>query len=148
VQRNRAVPRGANGAQLAQPVPAAIDRPRIEPPVPVVSPRVPAAAAPAPAAAPAAISMPGQPARAKPAPTPLEMALEGRASRQPERPPPAAEAAPITFAPPAPQGGRVLAEPVTAEPTKPIVQVVSKQPPHAAASFGELLRRSLSLRPR
>jgi hypothetical protein len=71
------------------------------------------------------------------------MALEGRASGglgQAERPAPAAA--------PAPTEGRVLAEPNTAEPTKPIVQVVSKQPPPAAASFGELLKRSLSLRPR
>jgi hypothetical protein len=72
------------------------------------------------------------------------MALEGRASGglgQPER---AAPAAPQ----PPPSEGRVLAEPNTTEPTKPIVQVVSKQPPVAAASFGELLKRSLSLRPR
>lgn len=99
--------------------------------------------------------------RAKTAPTPLEMALEDRASRRVDPP-----TQPISFTPgpmpraavpppaqplaqsPASEAGRVLSDPEPAEPSKPIVQVVSRQPPIAASSFGELLRRSLSLRPR
>jgi hypothetical protein len=42
----------------------------------------------------------------------------------------------------------MLVDPPVAQPSKPIVQVVSKHPPTASSSFGELLKRSLSLRPR
>jgi hypothetical protein len=168
VQRNRGLPRGDNGASRPQaapmtaPVAAAPPARRAEPPVAAV-PTPPAAVMATPAGASAA-------ARARPAPTPLEMAFEGRVS-QPEQltqpidlaPLPTASSSGGTAA--ASRGGasadtaasrggasgrdgRVLAEPNTPEPSKPIVQVVSKQPPHTAASFGELLRRSLSLRPR
>jgi hypothetical protein len=144
VQRNRGAQRGDNGAERVQQAPAVVRRTPAEPPpapvaAPVSAPPPPPPAPPAPAPAMA------QPARARPAPTPLEMALEGRASGGVGKPERAAPAAPP---PSPPTEGRVLAEPNTAEPTKPIVQVVSKQPPAAAASFGELLKRSLSLRPR
>jgi hypothetical protein len=153
VQRNRSLPRSDNGASRPQPAPmpapvaAAPPARRAEPQVAAVLP--PAAVIAAPAAA----------ARARPAPTPLEMAFEGRVS-QPHQATQPIDLAPLPTASsgggtaPALHGGasardgRVLAEPNTPEPSKPIVQVVSKQPPHTAASFGELLRRSLSLRPR
>ena len=147
VQRNRNSSRGGNGARAPQPVAA------IAPPAAVPAPRraeVPVPSAPAPTA-----PAPTAPARGRHAPTPLEMALEGRVSQPAERfARPIDVAAPVAAPVPAPvpaparAAGRVLAEPITPEPSKPIVQVVSKQPPHAAASFGELLKRSLSLRPR
>jgi len=172
IQQNRGGTSAGGGAAPVQAIAAA--KPRVEPAV---------------SARPASTS--GAP-RAKAAPTPLELALEGRASRltpqqpvpkpavaapvapaAPARPAPAAPAraaaqpAPAAPAAPAPaparaqvyqnapapapapvREGRVLAEPTVAEPTKPIAQVLSKQPPIAALTFGELLRRSLSLRPR
>ncbi len=144
VQRNRSASRAGNGVPAPQPVAA------IAPPAAAPAPRraeVPVPPAPVAPVAPA----PGAPSRGRHAPTPLEMALEGRVSQPSEQ-----FASPTAVAPapaPAPAAptraaGRVLAEPITPEPSKPIVQVVSKQPPHAAASFGELLKRSLSLRPR
>jgi hypothetical protein len=42
----------------------------------------------------------------------------------------------------------LLIDPPIPQPTKPVAQVVSKHPPSVASTFGELLRRSLSLRPR
>jgi hypothetical protein len=158
VQRNRSLPRGDNGAvsktqagvgaPAAPPAPA---KPRVETAKVAPAPVPPPKAAPAPAPAQMAAPVPppaAAPARGKAAPTPLEMALEGRLSRPmetatqpPEVVPPPAATAPV-------REGRVLAEPIVPEPSKPIVQVVSKQPPHTVASFGELLRRSLSLRPR
>jgi hypothetical protein len=145
VQRNRSASRAGNGAPAPQPVAA------IAPPAAAPAPRraeVPVPPAPVAPVAPA----PSAPSRGRHAPTPLEMALEGRVSQPSEQfashtavaPAPA----PVPAAAPARAAGRVLAEPITPEPSKPIVQVVSKQPPHAAASFGELLKRSLSLRPR
>jgi hypothetical protein len=147
VQRNRTVRGEARaGAGLpvspARAVAAAGPRPRLEP-----------SAAAAPASPPQAA-----PARPKPAPTPLEMAFEARVSRPAEAPRPVLRSSgvptlalgsePPTAVRPAPQDGRVLVEPGAPEPTKPIVQVVSKQPPIVPSTFGELLRRSLSLRPR
>jgi len=45
-------------------------------------------------------------------------------------------------------GEPLIIDPPVPQPSKPVVQVVSKHPPSVALSFGELLRRSLSLRPR
>jgi len=139
VQRNRSSSRGGNGASARQPVAA------VAPPAAAPAPKrgeLPVPSAPVPSA----------PSRGRHAPTPLEMALEGRVSQPAEQFTRPVDVAPVpTPAPaaaPARAAGRVLAEPITPEPSKPIVQVVSKQPPHAAASFGELLKRSLSLRPR
>jgi DNA polymerase-3 subunit gamma/tau len=63
----------------------------------------------------------------------------GGAASAPRQSPPAA---------PAPREGAMLVDPPVVQPSKPIVQVVSKHPPTAASNFGELLKRSLSLRPR
>jgi hypothetical protein len=46
------------------------------------------------------------------------------------------------------QEGTLVADVAPAEPSKPIAHVVSTHPPFTSLSFGELLRRSLSLRPR
>jgi len=131
--------------------------------------RVPDMKPPAPAPRVAA-----QPERAMPAParptapgaTPLEMALEGEVARAAEsaaampapapRPQPLPEpvAPPVEArrqAPPAPEpeiGGRVLADPTPPQPTRPIVQAVTKHPPTQPHTFTELLKRSLALRPR
>jgi hypothetical protein len=119
-------------------------------PAPVAAPAPPAVRAPA---APVRSAAPAPEQRPKPkAPTPLEMAVEGRIS-QPAMPPP--EAKPqlpptrprVAAVAPAPQGV-LLVEGTLAEPSKPIAHVVSMHPPSTALTFGELLRRSLSLRPR
>jgi hypothetical protein len=108
-----------------------------------------------PAAPPA--RLPPQPERPMPAParptapgaTPLEMALEGEVAR-------AADAAAMSAAPMRSEqrgellegGGRVLADPTPPQLNRPIVQAVTKHPPTTPNSFGELLKRSLALRPR
>jgi len=58
-------------------------------------------------------------------------------------PPPAA-----TLSASSSHGEPLIIDPPVPQPSKPVVQVVSKHPPSMALSFGELLRRSLSLRPR
>jgi len=124
----------------------------------------PAAPAPAPrmpAPAPHPASPPGTALA-----TPLELALEDevvRASREPAqaRPmakPPAAPMAPMApmaaASPPSPAvhagppEGRVLADPGPMAASRPIAQAVTKHPPVTGQTFGDLLRRSLSLRPR
>jgi hypothetical protein len=76
-----------------------------------------------------------EPARPKAAPSPLQAAVESRVSRPGQGPVEEVR-------------GQLLEldEPVAS--TKPIAQVVSKHPPTTALAFGELLRRSLALRPR
>ena len=106
---------------------------------------------------------PTQPERPMPAParptapgaTPLEMALEGEVARAAES---AAASMPVRTDPTPSQqaaaarleetGGRVLADPTPPQPSRPIVQAVTKHPPVQAGSFAELLKRSLALRPR
>jgi hypothetical protein len=145
VQRNRDQPRAAAPAasapaaraSVAQPVPVA---------VPVASPQ-PAAARAGKASLPQPVSFakpaaqpvqsskaPVEPARPKVAASPLQAAVESRLSR------PGGAVEEIR--------GEMLSveEPVASG--KPIAQVVSKHPPTVALSFGELLRRSLALRPR
>ena len=101
--------------------------------------------------------------RARPGATPLELAVEDTLDRPavspvqaPNRGPaqplaaPAASA-PAAAAPAAPaqrRDGVVLADPTPPAPARPIAQVLSKQPPIVPTSFGDLLKRSLSLRPR
>ena len=123
-----------------------------------------------PAAPPA--RLPPQPERAMPAParptapgaTPLEMALEGEVARAAESAAAMPAPAPAARPQPAPQsalaepavvrhepieaGGRVLADPTPPQPTRPIVQAVTKHPPNQPHTFSELLKRSLALRPR
>ena len=98
--------------------------------------------------------------RTRPGATPLEMAVEDTLDRpavapvvqlptraaQPAAPPaPVAQAQPATAAR---RDGVVLADPVPATPARPIAQVLSKHAPITPTSFGDLLKRSLSLRPR
>ena len=122
-------------------------------PAPELRPAPAARAAPAPAAAPVRAAPPPE-QRPKPkAATPLEMAVEGRMSQpvspQPEVKRPMPQTTPKIAAVAAPVSeGVLLVEGTMAEPSKPIVHVVSKHPPSTALSFGDLLRRSLSLRPR
>jgi hypothetical protein len=84
--------------------------------------------------------------RAKPATaTPLEMAVEGHFSR-PVPAEPAAKPAVATAS--GSSQGVALVDVALPQPQKPIAHVVSKHPHSSAATFGDLLRRSLSLRPR
>ena len=152
VQANRAHPRAPG--QAAQPAAAARFDAR--------APAAPARPAPPPAAA--ARAEPRQPDRGKPGATPLEMAFEDQLSgaHAPPQAKPAPQQAAPSFtprepapsfsqqpaAPAGPREGAMLVDPQVAQPSKPIVQVVSKHPPSVASTFGELLRRSLSLRPR
>jgi hypothetical protein len=118
---------------------------------------------------------PPQPAK-RPAvdrrPTPLEMAVAGELDREqptgpmaapeprpmaqpavdPRREPPVRALRPATTPiepPAAPQAitPRFIEPDPPREATRPIVQVVSKHAPHADATFGAMLKRSLSLRP-
>jgi hypothetical protein len=93
--------------------------------------------------------------------TPLEMALEDEINKSPSEPPTAqfAVSRPARPAPGKPSFGAarnpndeeadfsVEAEPMR-EPNRSIAQVVSKHAPEIDATFGAMLRRSLSLRPR
>jgi hypothetical protein len=87
--------------------------------------------APEPRSAPG--PMPARPSA--PGSTPLEMALEGEVARAA-----AAHALEIE--------GRVIADPAPPIPSKPIAQATTKHPPASGNTFGDLLRRSLALRPR
>jgi hypothetical protein len=104
-------------------------------------------------------------------PTPLEMAVTGELDREvatgsmsmPEPRPPAdvrreaparaVRPATVPIEPPAPPAGPPVITPRVIEPdpprelARPIAQVVSKHAPPADATFGALLKRSLSLRP-
>jgi hypothetical protein len=99
--------------------------------------------------------------RARPGATPLELAVEDTLDRPAVAPvvqlptrgntqpiSPAAAAPPPPAAPTARRDGVVLADPAPPAPSRPIAQVLSKQPPITPTSFGDLLKRSLSLRPR
>ena len=158
VQENRHQPR--DGAADAHPQIAAV-------PQPVYQPAQPAPASRAAATQPRT----AEPRGGRPAATPLEMAVEGRLGEpayvaqpaapnpapvrpqlqqvqpqaQPQAQPRAQAAAPAA---PVSHEGVVLVEANVAQPTRPIAQVVSMNPPSLAPTFGELLRRSLSLRPR
>lgn len=163
VQHNRGRARtpGANVTAAGVPAPAAQLAPE------------PARAASMGAAA--AASVAARPARERLS-TPLEMAVEGELNRpasapaprapsqaqQPPRPAPAqpARQAPEPRAPtPQPMPRASVAQPAAAQPSridsasiappsKPIANVVSKHPSTEASSFGQLLSRSLRLRPR
>jgi hypothetical protein len=96
--------------------------------------------------------------RTRPGATPLEMAVEDTLDRPAVSPivsPPARAQAPAAAPQPAAaaqpaqrRDGVVLADPMPATPGRPIAQTLSKQPPVVPVSFGDLLKRSLSLRPR
>jgi hypothetical protein len=137
--------------------PAAASAPRAAAPAPApVKPQIPArqpAAEPAPA--PRAAAPAPEPVR-KPAQagaTPLEMAVAGldmpaSAKAEPRREPaaPAAPMAPPISPDEAFEPRRIEPEPMR-EPARPIAQTVSRHSPQVDATFGAMLKRSLSLRP-
>jgi hypothetical protein len=113
---------------------------------------VSAAAAPMAAASrEVAVSRPAapvaQPAPARPAASSPQRHVVAQEVVAPARVPRAAEPA-AAKAPAAPNQPSLLVDPVLETPSKPIAQVVSKHPPSTTLSFGDLLRRSLSARPR
>jgi hypothetical protein len=123
---------------------------------PSIEARPPAVSVPSPPQA-RAIATPPPPMapepRAKPkSATPLELAVEGQIASPVTAPLHTQTAAGI--APPPAASARPIEQPtllVDSEPVqsqKPITNVVSKHPPRSSLTFGELLRRSLSLRPR
>lgn len=164
VQENRQRPRPAAAARKPAPAIAA-------PSLNETRRGVPAPAAPPVSARPAESPLRSVPAietRGKPkSATPLELAVEEGILQPAQAEPPRAPAAPapvvaapVAPAPAAPRAARqaaakppptegvVLVDVAPTTPSKPIVQVLSPHPPQAASTFGELLRRSLSLRPR
>jgi hypothetical protein len=154
VQQNRVKPRpdGGAGEQLGA-------RERGAPsgrPVPMAG--APMASAPM-ASAPMAAAAPPQRELARPdsrpAPGPEPRAASRVEQRDPHEVPTSVVPRPRVDAPPpaatlsaASRGEPLIIDPPVPQPSKPVVQVVSKHPPSVALSFGELLRRSLSLRPR
>ncbi|MFI5308417.1 MAG: hypothetical protein ACHQ53_13755 [Polyangiales bacterium] len=145
VEHNRQKPRPlqARPAPSAAAQPAARSTPEAAAPVaPVPAPAREVAATKPTAPGFAAQAAPARP----PAPSPQrqvvvqEVVAPPRVSRAAE--PAAAKA------PPAASGPSLLVDPVLDAPSKPIAQVVSKHPPSTPLSFGDLLRRSLSARPR
>jgi len=92
----------------------------------------------------------------RPAPGPEPRAASRVEEREPREIPTSAFPRPRLDVPPpaatlsasSSHGEPLIIDPPVPQPSKPVVQVVSKHPPSMALSFGELLRRSLSLRPR
>jgi hypothetical protein len=138
------------------------------PPSPVAKPQP--IARPAIAEAPAARAEVQPPRSAEPLParrgqdrsaTPLEMAVaeldlasaaaQNKAEARREPPAAAPAPAPVPIAPPiAPEEAfeaRVIEPEPMREPARPIAQVVSRHAPQVDATFGAMLKRSLSLRP-
>jgi hypothetical protein len=133
VQQNRHKPRpdGGGGEHGARDRGASSARP-----VPMV------AVAPA-AVPPAAVPAQREPTRreSRPAPRPEPRVASRVEQREPRE-------VPLSGPPRQTHGEPLIIDPPVPQPSKPVVQVVSKHPPSVALSFGELLRRSLSLRPR
>jgi hypothetical protein len=89
-----------------------------------------------------------QPA-ARPAPAPAQEPFMTRQdSRQDPRQDPRQDSRQDSRHEAVESGGRVLADPTPPQPTRPIVQAVTKHPPNQPHTFSELLKRSLALRPR
>ncbi len=132
VQENRTQPR----AQAVAPAPAAVE------------PEPPAAQRATRASSPLEMAVAGELDRAQPAPAPAPPAAAPAPPAAAPAPPAAAPAPAPAPAPASPEGGIVLADPNPVEPARSVAQVVSKSPVGTDLSFGELLRRSLSLRPR
>lgn len=86
--------------------------------------------------------------------TPLEMALEDEFNRQPMAAAPSKHVEPRMQAAPAAHRAEVSEQPFTIEPeplqepARPIAQVMSKHAAEMDITFGAMLKRSLSLRPR
>ena len=120
-------------AQSAQPAQASIAEPPSRPRIPAPEPRAAAAAQAAAAQRPAAAAKPAAaPAQAQPPSQP----------RVPLRP--EAQPAPQAHEPIVP---RTIEPDVPRPSTRPIAQLVSKHAPVVDATFGAMLKRSLSLRP-
>jgi hypothetical protein len=142
VQGNRAQSRDEHDEASAGPV--VVSDPPIE--IDPFASMAPAPFAAAPKASPHPASPPGTAAA-----TPLELAIEDevvRASREPVRAAAPSPAAPAQAAPAASAQGRTLADPAPMAVSRPIAQSGAKHPPASGQTFGDLLRRSLSLRPR
>jgi hypothetical protein len=166
----RAVSPAARPAPAAQ-APASPMRPAAAaPPSPPAKPQMPARtaveapAARAPAAEAPSARRPGQDRSATPlemavaeldlpsggAPAPAPSRLDARREVPATAAPIAAAAAPapVPMAPPiAPDEAFVIEPEPMREPARPIAQVVSRHSPQVDATFGAMLKRSLSLRP-
>jgi hypothetical protein len=167
VQRNRTQPRPASGdngrsrdeasfegVTSQRPAPEPIQAAQARPPAPLAPPEMSAPPVPRPQmrAITEPLAAPG-PGASRPARTPLEMAVENkleRPSTHPHLQPSAAVTVPqpVSFARSGSDEPVMLADPPPPQASRGIGQVVSKSPPIAAQTFGDLLRRSLSLRPR
>jgi hypothetical protein len=173
VQQNRALPR--DGARTAAPVPA--PAPAAAPKTASVAANVPARAASRAPIAEERVSLPEHRSRGPAVEaaraagrdrlsTPLEMAVEEQISRAPSEPPTGQFTGSRAAQPVAPAARSLAAKPQAARPrtdddadfvieaepvregTRAIAQTVSKYAPELDVTFGALLRRSLSLRPR
>jgi len=165
VQHNRDVPRMAPSAPAfaSEPQEESFEDPPSLVPEPSFAPEParPQAAVPVPRPPVRPITEPiAMPTASRPARTPLELAVENKLERpsthpnlqppQPVQPSgPAAVPPPVAFARPASSDEPViLADPPPPTASRSIGQVVSKAAPIASQTFGDLLRKSLSLRPR
>ena len=151
VQRNRTQPRNGAGASQGFAREASFEA-------------APAPQAPRPPVRPIAEPIAQSPATAsRPARTPLEQAVENKLERpsthphlqavpSPQSPAQSAASAPVpqplSFAKAGAEEPSLVVDPPPPAATRSVGQVVSKQPLIASQSFGDLLRRSLSLRPR
>jgi hypothetical protein len=160
VQRNRNAPRPTRAAEAARPssgmplemaVEGELEHPlELSQPKAVVTPEArpaPAAARAEPTPAARAEPTPAPAARAEPTPAPAVRAepAPAPAARPEPTPAPAARAEP---APPAPARAEPVVAPAPAVASAPIARATSPAPRRAPATFGELLERTLGLRPR
>jgi hypothetical protein len=162
VQHNRAQARGNGAAQDAfESMPSLVPAPDSHPPTPARAPAQMAAAAPPvprPPARPTTepVAQPSAATGSRPARTPLEIAVENKLERPSTHPhlqavpsQPAQVPHPVSFANrPVGDEPSAVIDPTPPAASRSVGQVVSKQPLIAAQTFGDLLRRSLSLRPR
>jgi hypothetical protein len=161
VQANRGAARPApsSGASAREESfedpPSLVPEPSFFTPQPAKSPAPPQpAAAPVPRPPVRSSTEPIAPSAtaSRPARTPLELAVETKLER-PSTHPNQASAGPVVPPPVSFQRSSsdeavVLADPAPPTASRSIGQVVSKSAPIVAQTFGDLLRRSLSLRPR
>jgi hypothetical protein len=145
VQQNRGKPRADGGASEFSARERAAPSGR---PVPTAAASVAASSIPPPQREPTRLE-------GRPAPGPEPRAAFAREQRDLREAPTSVVPRPRIDAPPpavtlsaTSQGEPRIIDPPVPQPARPVAQVVSKHPPMVALSFGELLRRSLSLRPR
>ena len=132
VQNNRRKPRSGGAATVQREVPQVAARAQVAPARPEPQRRE---ARPEPVRA-------QEPPEFREPPT---ASVPRPAAAKPAAQAPAAQA-PVMQAS-APEQPRII-DPAPPQPTRPVAQVVSKHPSVTPQTFGELLRRSLSLRPR